>query len=218
MNPSSPDVRPTGISENSARFTPSRAVLRGSIGFGLVSLGGFAVWAFGGRWFSARLGEGGMFAVCAIVFLGLSGLFLHSLVQGSGTLRRFYKAFIPAFIAYAIVWSVAWFGLGFGAGEWIGSLLGTIVFAALVARSLGSYGSFIVVCLVLFVTHSIGYFLGGELYYWSHRPAAADLLGSLSRWQRTVGGRMAWGLLYGLGFGAGMGYAFFRFQVPKQQV
>jgi hypothetical protein len=218
MNPSSPVVRLTSISEKSARLTLSRAVSRGSIGFALVSLGGFAVWAFGGRWFAARLGEGGMYAVCAIVFLGLSGLFLHPLVQGPRALWRFYKAFVPAFVAYAVVWSMAWFTMGFGAGEWIGSVLGTIVFAALVARSLGSYRSFIVVCVVLFVTHSFGYFIGGELYYWSHKPAAADLLGSLSRWQRTVGGRMAWGLLYGLGFGAGMGYAFFQFQVPKQQV
>lgn len=190
-------------------------MLRGSLGFAVVSLGGFAVWAFGGRWFEARLGEAGMYAVSAVVFLGLSGLFLHPLVQGPNSVWRFYKAFTPAFFAYAIVWSVAWFTLKFGLGEWLGSLLGTVVFAALLGWSLGSHRSFFAVCLVLFVTHSAGYFLGGELYYWSKKPAAAEMFSGLSKSQIAICGRMAWGLLYGLGFGAGLGYAFFKFQKPK---
>jgi hypothetical protein len=201
-----------------SRHTAVGAIVRGSIGFAFVSLGGFSVWAFGGRWFESRIGEVGMYAVSALVFLVLSGAFLHPLVHGPRPVARFYKAFLPAFVAYAVVWSVAWFSMGFGFGEWIGSLLGTIVFAALLAWSLGSYRSFLLVCLVLFVTHSIGYFLGGELYYWSNKPAAAEMFSTLSRSQRAISGRMLWGLLYGLGFGAGLGYAFFRFQTPRHEV
>ena len=193
-------------------------MLRGALGFALVSLGGFAVWAFGGRWFEARLGEAGMYGVSTAVFLLLSGVLLHPLAHGPNRLWRFYKAFTPAFFAYAILWSIAWFTFKFGLGEWLGSLVGTVAFAALLGWSLGSHHAFIPVCLVLFVTHSAGYFLGGELYYWSRKPAAAEMFSALSRSQLRIGGAMAWGLLYGLGFGAGLGYAFFKFQTRKQEL
>ena len=45
---------------------------------------------------------------------------------------------------------------------------------------------------VLFLTHSVGYFLGGDFYY---------ALGGTT-------GKLLWGLCYGLGFGAGIGYAY----------
>jgi hypothetical protein len=54
------------------------------------------------------------------------------------------------------------------------------------------------VTFVLFVGHSAGYFLGGPLHY--HSGPEYRLLGILG-----------WGLLYGLGFGAGIGYAFQAF-------
>jgi hypothetical protein len=43
---------------NSERETPCvfRAMLRGSIGFGFVSLVAFSIWAFGGKWFQAHTG------------------------------------------------------------------------------------------------------------------------------------------------------------------
>jgi hypothetical protein len=190
-------------------------MVRGSFGFALVSLGGFAVWAFAGRWLTTRIGEGGMYGVSALVFILFSGFFLNSLLRGPGRLWRFYKAFVPAFLAYAAVWSAAWFSLGFGRGEWIGSFAGTTVFVLLVAWSLGSFRGFVLACLVLFATHSAGYFLGGELYYWTNKPAAAELFDRFSKQQIALAGRMAWGLLYGLGFGAGLGYAFYKFQPRK---
>ena len=62
----------------------SESVWCGMIGFTVVSLGGFAPWVFGGRWFYRTVGELGLYAVCAIAFIGLSGPLLHRLIIGPG--------------------------------------------------------------------------------------------------------------------------------------
>src|SRR6266699_1533787 len=86
--------------------TLGQSALRGMIGFTLVSLGGFAPWVLAGRWFYRNIGEAGLYAVCALVFIGLSGLLLHPLIIGPGSLVRFYKIFSLAFAAYAVSWTV----------------------------------------------------------------------------------------------------------------
>lgn len=188
------------------------AVLRGTVGFAAVSLAGFSVWAFAGRWFYSNTGEVGLYIACAVVFLGLSGLLLHPLLRGPGSLIRFYKAFIPAFMAYAVIWSAAWFVGKTGAGEWIGSLAGSLVFTALIGRSLGNLQSWGRVAAVMFVAHSAGYFLGGKLMYWMIGSGGAEMFAGLTKSQIGLMAKLGWGLLYGLGFGAGLGYAFFVFQ------
>lgn len=190
------------------------AVARGSLGFAAVSVAGFAVWAFGGRWFYRHGGEAGLYAACALVFVGAAGLFLHPLVRGPNPVRRFYKVFVPAFLAYALAWSAAWFGFRFGLGEWLGSLAGSAAFAVVAGGLLGNGRRWPKVSAVLFVAHSAGYFLGGQLYAWSRAPVAAEVLGGLSEETLATLGRLGWGLLYGLGFGAGLGYAFFDLQEP----
>ena len=85
-----------------------RHLLHGALGFALVSIAAFAVWAFGGPWFRGRGGEPAMYAAITAVFLGLSGAVLAPLAGGWG---RFYRAFLPAFGVYALVWSLAWFSL-----------------------------------------------------------------------------------------------------------
>ena len=187
-------------------------MLRGSLGFAIVSLSGFSVWAFGGKWFQAHLGEAGLYSACAVVFLGSSGLLLHPLVQGPGPLLRFYKVFIPAFFAYAIVWCAAWFVLGFGLGEWLGSLLGSIVFVAVTARRFGNSEGVVRASIILFSFLSAGYFLGGKLMHWIAGPMGSAMLTGVSKAQISVIAKLSWGLLYGLGFGAGIGYAFRTFQ------
>jgi len=183
-------------------------MLRGSIGFAIVSLAGFSVWAFGGKWFQANLGEAGLYSACAIVFLGSSGLLLHPLVQGPRSLLRFYNVFIPAFLAYTIVWCTAWFILHFGLGEWLGSLLGSIAFVAVAARRFKNYKGTGKASILLFGFLSAGYFLGGKLMHWIAGPMGAAMLTGFSKTQISAIAKLSWGLLYGLGFGAGIGYAF----------
>jgi hypothetical protein len=187
-------------------------MFRGSIGFAIVSAAGFSVWAFAGKRLYASVGEAGLYAVCALVFLGSSGLLLSPLVRGPRSLLRFYQIFMPAFLAYAILWCAAWFSLRFGRGEWLGSLLGSLVFVTATGRGLGNYGGFLRASIVVFVCHSAGYFLGGQLMHWINGPTSAALFTGLSKPQLSAMAKLSWGLLYGLGFGAGIGYVFWTFQ------
>jgi len=158
----------------------------------------FSVWALAGKWFHAKSGEAGLFVACLLVFLGASGCVLHRLVRGPRSFFRFYSIFVPAFVAYAVLWCVAWFTLGFGKGEWTASLAGSIAFVAMTALRFGNYRGLAVACVVFFCLHSAGYFLGSEFM----------------RWMKGSGGQLGWGLIYGFGFGAGMGYVFYTFQRP----
>ena len=75
---------------------------------------------------------------------------------------------------------------------------------------LGSYRSFLKVSLVVFLTHSAGYFLGGILMGWMLKHGNGG--GGFGHHSPLP--KLAWGLLYGFGLGAGLGYAFFTFQSP----
>src|SRR5690349_11360254 len=84
---------------------------RGIVGFTVLSVAGFAPWALGGRWFYRAIGEGGLYAVCALVFIGLSGPLLHRLILGPGSLSRFYKLFGITFAVYSVLWIAGWMAL-----------------------------------------------------------------------------------------------------------
>lgn len=188
------------------------AILRGAIGFAVVSVAGFAVWAFGGKWFYVHIGEAGLYAACTIVFIGLSGLFLHPLVWGPNALGRFYKIFVPAFFVYAIAWCACWFVLRFGWGEWLASIVGSICFVAMIALGFRNFHSFLKAATIMMVFHSAGYFIGGKLMHFLGSPAGAKYFTSLAQMQISLIAKLTWGLCYGLGFGVGLGYAFFIFQ------
>jgi len=187
-------------------------MLTGSLGFAVTSLVGFGPWAFAAKWFYTNVGEGGLYLASTLFFLVSSGLLLHHLVEDPRPMRRFYCIFVPAFFAYAVVWCLAWFTLRFGAGEWLGSLLGTLAFVAIVGLGFRNFRGFVKVALVMFVLHSAGYFMGGRLMHWVASPQGSEWLSFLSKSQLSVAPKLSWGLLYGLGFGAGIGYAFWMFQ------
>ena len=213
-----PDDRPATIAPamtandtTPVTLTCGRALLRGTVGFTTVSVAGFAIWAFGGRWFYAHVGEAGLYAACSIVFLGLSGLLLHPLISGPRPLLRFYKVFIPAFVAYAIVWCAFWFALHFGAGEWLGSFFGCAAFALVLSRAFGNYRALPKVIALLFITHSAGYFAGGFAMEYLMKSGNAEWL-NLSKRGVGVLAKLMWGVCFGAGFGFGIGYAFFAMQ------
>ena len=91
------------------------SVLRGIIGFTLVSVGGFAPWPIFERWFRS-MGEMDLYIACLVMFIGLSGVCLHRLIIGPGSLPRFYKLFSLAFTAYAVAWVAIWVWLRGNAG------------------------------------------------------------------------------------------------------
>ncbi len=185
--------------------------LHGSIGFAVVSIAAFSVWAFGAGWFRNLGGELGMYAAIAAVFLGLSGLVLGPLAGGVG---RFYKAFLPAFFVYAVVWTAAWFALPDKRGEWIGAAAGCLVFAWISMKMLGSTRGWLIAALALFVLHTAGYFAGDWSMYDVFVPKAkAAGKGSADFQHYMTLAKLSWGLFYGLGFGAGIGWVFNRARI-----
>lgn len=190
----------------------ARPLLIGSLGFAAVSVVAFSLWAFGGPWFHSHGGDAAMYSAIAVAFLGLTGVVLHKLVRGERPLARFYAAFVPAFFAYAVVWCLAWFVIKGSPGEWVGSLAGSLVFSAVVMKRMGATTATLSTGLIVFVAHSLGYFLGGKVMYGILRGCCADLFAGWSREQIKIVAMLGWGLLYGLGFGAGIGIAFDRAQ------
>lgn len=214
LDPQSIVDRVKASSQPSRIPTLGESICRGMLGFTIVSLGGFAPWVLAGRWFYRHLGEAGLYAACAAIFIGLSGPLLHRLIIGPGSLIRFYKLFSLAFLAYAVTWTIAWMTLartagGIAAGI-IGSLAGIIAMSALMAWGFKTPATILKIIAALFVTNVTGYFIGE----WAYNGVAALKEGNalgivLENSTRATLSKIAWGLFYGLGFGAGIGWAFY---------
>lgn len=167
-----------------------RAVVRGGIGFCLVSLAVFATVAFGERWMYVRLGELGAYVVWTLAFILLGGGVLGSLVADSRwRLPKFYLLWGLAFFAYAAGWVGAYFTLRGAAGEWVGSLVGSVLMTVVFALGFRTLRSIPKLSALLFVANSAGYFLGS---------AVNDNVGGRA-------GMLLWGVFYGLLLGAGLG-------------
>jgi len=168
---------------------------RGMLGFTVVSVAGFVPWAVFGKWFHQQVGEAGMYAVCAVVFLALTSPLLHRLIIGPGSVSRFYKVFGISFTAYSVAWIAGWMALRGHPGSIAGLAAGTMVMACMLVAAFDSLRVVVKVFFALFVLNSIGYFVGGisEAAFIKQYPLFAKL---------------SWGVFYGLGFGAGLGLAF----------
>lgn len=188
-----------------------RATLHGAFGFALVSVAAFSIWAYAAEFFRHLGGELGMYSAIAMVFLGFSGLILAPLAGG---VRPFYSAFLPAFFAYSVLWCVAWFGLKGRAGEWTGAALGCLAFTLISMKILGSAKHWLMAAMVMFILHSAGYFAGDWAMYQYCKPKAQTFAKNSSEWQYWLTlGKLTWGLFYGLGFGAGIGWVFHQSRI-----
>lgn len=180
------------------------SIVRGMLGFIVVSVAGFVPWAVFGDVLLPALGEGGMFGVCALVFIVLSGLLLHGLIIGPGALLAFYKLFSITFAAYSVAWMFGWMVLGGDLGSVIGLLAGAIVMGWMLARAFELPRGTWKVIAALFVLTGAGYFGGGWLEAWIF---SQDGFGLSSATCGTVG-KLMWGVCFGAGFGAALGVAF----------
>jgi len=195
------------------------SVARGAIGFTLVSLTGFTPWVLAGRWFYRHVGEAGLYTTCAVVFIGLSGLLLHRLIIGPGSLVRFYKLFSPAFVGYAIAWTIGWMVLRGTAGGLTGLLAGTAVMGIILAYGFAVPGVAWKIITVLFATNAASYFAGEWAYNLVLALKEGNALGIvLDKSARAILSKAAWGLFYGLGFGAGIGFAFHACQAEARRL
>jgi hypothetical protein len=189
----------TGASNVDAPPTLRRSLLTGALGFCVASLCVFATVAFAERWMYARLGLYGAYVVWTALFILLGGGALGSLAVGRWRLPRFYALFGLAFFAYAAGWVGAYFTLRGAAGEWVGSLVGCVLMGCVFAFGFGAPRSALKLAAVLFVAHTVGYFLGAAL-------------------NEAFGGRagmLLWGCAYGLALGAGLGAALHSAQARR---
>lgn len=184
--------------------TLTASVLRGAIGFCLVSVAGFSPWAIFDLWFHPHVGEMGLYVTCTAVFIGLSGLFLHRLIMGPGSLPRFYKLFSPAFGAYAIVWVAFWMWLRGDSGSIAGLLGGAAAMGTMLALAFDARRAIVKIIAALFVLNALGYFAGG----WIEGRLAIE---------HRLAGMLLWGACYGIGFGAGLGLAFHLCQADARK-
>lgn len=176
------------------------SLLRGMVGFTLISVAGFVPWAVFGRWFYRHVGEAGLYAVCALVFIALSAPLLHRLIIGPGSVGRFYKLFSLSFIGYSVAWIVGYMMLRGHPGSLAGLLAGNVVMGWLLGTAFDTGAATVVkVITALFALNSIGYFVGGEI--------EAALIRS-----NALAAKLLWGVSYGLGLGAGLGLAFYLCQ------
>lgn len=177
----------------------AESLVRGALGFTIVSVGGFVPWVFFGHWFHQIGGDGVMYAACALTFIILSGLLLHRLIIGAGSLLRFYKLFSLSFAAYSSGWILGYMALHGYAGSTVGLLAGTVAMGLLFALAFDAMHAVLSVMAALFVCNAIGYFAGWpiELALMATHPTIA---------------KFQWSIVYGLGFGAGLGVAFYLCQ------
>ena len=194
--------------------TVRQSLLIGGVGFGFVGLAAFAVWAVGGKALTSAVGEPGLYAVCALVFIGLAGAVFGQLVIGPGGTQRIYGLFTLAFVVYSVAWCVAWFGLrGTLAAELAGAVLGSAGMAGVMTWGFGAGREFLRVSAVLVLLNALGYFLGEVWWRWLPSEGGAQLFGDLfNRPQRAMLAMLGWGGVYGAFFGAGVGYVIFRCQ------
>lgn len=215
---------PPGIADRASprdtdprRTSRAAFIQRGALGFCVVSVAGFVPWAFFGRTLGRAIGEAGLYAVCAMVFVALAGPLLHPLILGRGSLGRFYRLFGLAFTAYSIAWIAGWMLLRGHPGSIVGLLAGTALMGWILTRAFEAPDATLAVITTLFLTNTAGYFLGGWVEGWLMALRPLRILGvEFTRGTQVRTAMLAWGVFYGLGLGAGLGYAFHRCQAAAR--
>jgi hypothetical protein len=179
-----------------ARRVPTlvESITRGVLGFTCVSIAGFLPWPIFELWFRG-LREMHLYVACTAMFIGLSGVCLHKLILGPGSLSRFYKLFTLAFLAYAAAWVAGWVTLSGDAGSIAGLLAGTAAMGAILCVAFDAPRRMPAVIAALFVLNTLGYYAGDWMM--------GKLIGT-----HRVAAMLSWGVGYGIGFGAGLGLAF----------
>ncbi len=172
----------------------------GTLGFTIVSVLMFGVWAVGGRWLQQELGDLLFYSVLAVGFMAGGGGVFKPILIGEN-LGRFYGLFVGSFFVYAAVWTLCWFKVP-NYGEWLATVLGPAAMGLMFAWSFGAPGQRWRCVAGLVVGHTAGYFVGSWLF-------ALEPL-------HNRFGMLLWGVTYGAGFGAGISFALFLCQTANR--
>lgn len=166
-------------------------VFMSGLRFSLVGLAGFAPWVFGAGKFGST---GALYTACAIPFFLLGGLALYPDVRGRLGLGKTYLLFFVAFFAFAACWCLLYLTVHGKHGEVYGALAGTIALCLILRFTFRQKGGFLEALGVVFTLFTVGYFIGDWLFY-------KVIPRSHAAW-----GQLAWGICFGFGFGAGLGW------------
>lgn len=175
-----------------------QSLWQGAAGFSLASLIVFATVAFGERLMYRQFGLPGAYAIWTALFIAAGGAAMLPLIIGPGRTPRFYALFALSFFLYAAGWMAAYFSLRNATGEWLGALAGSVLLGLTLAWAFGAARRWPQILIGLFAGNAAGYFLGSLLHH--------AIKGRI--------GMLLWGVSYGLGFGAGLGYALYQAQAP----
>ena len=173
-----------------------QSLVVGTVGFTIVSVVAFAVWALGGRTISRALGTGGFYTAVALVFLAGGGRAFRAILIGEN-LGRFYPLFVAGFALYAGAW-IAGSLMFKSTGEWLGAAIGPLPMALLFCGAFRAWPQFFRCALLLVGCHFAGYFTADRLF---------QIEALKNQW-----GMLVWGLVYGIGFGAGLSLTLYHCQ------
>ena len=193
------------------------SLARGVVGFTLVSIAGFAPWAVAGMWLFNSFGEFWVYTSCALAFIACSGLSLHRLIIGPGSLARFYKVFGLTFAAYAATWIFCWMMIAGEVGCLIGLFTGAAIMGWKLTDAFDAPQATVPVVLALIASNMLGFYGGGFVQGRVTRsPEITLFLVSLHIARPSMLGQFLWGAVYGLCFGAGIGLAFYLCQAKAR--
>ena len=175
----------------------------------MVSLVAYGIWAFG-----PKMGAPLLYPLIALAYVGLSGVLMSGLLEGPRPVFAVVFDFCSGFssVRGRVVCRVVRIGWACWGGFWIGC--GSVVSRAGDRKRCRSEGGVFSRCgAVLFLFHTLGYYLGDMLYTGGQgHEWLSPIMDSVSGKTRVSIARLLWGLGHGAGFGAGLGYAFWKSQ------
>jgi len=178
--------------------TLRQTVLVGTLGFMIVGVAAFSLWAFGGNNLGQALGPVGFYSSIALMLLGGGALVLKPIVIGRN-LGRFATAFAVGFALLSAAWVAGdLLRLPYRIGEFGGVVIGSVLLAGTLATVYRAGPQFPRCAGSLALAHFGGYVI-------------ADRLFALEALQNQMG-MLLWGLIYGAGLGLGISTVLYRCQ------
>lgn len=178
--------------------TLRQSIAVGTLGFMIVGVAAFSLWAFGGRNLGRALGSVGFYSLIALVLLGGGALVLKPIIIGRN-LGRFAAAFALGFVLLSAAWIVGdLLRLPYRIGEFGGVVLGSVLLAGTLVMAYRAGPQLQRCAASLALAHVGGYLI-------------ADRLFALEALQNQMG-MLLWGLIYGAGLGLGISTVLYHCQ------
>jgi hypothetical protein len=182
-------------------LTLGQSLRFGAVGFCVVIMVVMGIAALTDTLLKKHVGDKWTYAFNASLLILMAGGVFRRLIIAPAPVFRVYVLFAAAFVLYDAAWTAAYRPFRNVMGEWLGSLAGGMGLGLAFATIFDAPKQAVRVIVVLCITSAAGYF-GGKFL----QPHLPGLVGAL-----------VFGAAYGLGLGAGVGYALYTCQEPARQ-